>query len=453
MRRLHPAAAALFFRRWVILCLAPLLPVLFQWDWPALALALRQDAALLLALGLAAWLLLHGARWWLDEHKTLYLRWGFGPHAVRCIPLRAIAVVTLERGPLLQLTGAALVTVYPAGGEKPLTLCLTRQEARQLADQLLPLAQPDIRWRPAGAERWSAALLGANGLSSLALAALALRRSQSLPGAQDLALEQLDRLAALAARWMPAGLAWLLAAAALWYGLNLARAADHAARLETARAGDILWSRGGLWRQTECRLHLSQLSYAELRASPAGWLLHRRPLYLAAGTWRSALPLAAPRPVDHPRVEDLLPGFCLPPPVRPDLERRSHTFFRPAGMGLGICLVLALLSRRVMPALTAPLLLLTAACGLLLGGGLAGYLREGAWPRQGRLTACVQRGLRLHMIWLPRPALALEDRQNPWSTLAQRTNLTLRLPGRVRIRVRSIPIRDAEACLQLLEYE
>ena len=105
------------------------------------------------------------------------------------------------------------------------------------------------------------------------------------------------------------------------------------------------------------------------------------------------------------------------------------------------------------PALTAPLLLLTAACGLLLGGGLAGYLREGAWPRQGRLTVCVQRGLRLHMIWLPRPALALEDRQNPWSTLAQRTNLTLRLPGRVRIRVRSIPIRDAEACLQLLEYE
>ena len=62
MRRLHPAAAVLFFRRWVIVCLAPLLPVLFQWDWPALALALRQDAALLLALGLAAWLLLHGAR-------------------------------------------------------------------------------------------------------------------------------------------------------------------------------------------------------------------------------------------------------------------------------------------------------------------------------------------------------------------------------------------------------
>ena len=159
-----------------------------------------------------------------------------------------------------------------------------------------------------------------------------------------------------------------------------------------------------------------------------------------------------PRPVDQPRVEDLLPGFCLPPPVRPDLERRSHTFFRPAGMGLGICLVLALLSRRVMPALTAPLLLLTAACGLLLGR--PGRVSAGGrLAPAGRLTVCVQRGLRLHMIWLPRPALALEDRQNPWSALAQRTNLTLRLPGRVRIRVRSIPIRDAEACLQLLEYE
>ena len=255
---------------------------------------------------------------------------------------------------------------------------------------------------------------------------------------------------------MPAGLAWLLAAAALWYGLNLARAADHAARLETARAGDILWSRGGLWRQTECRLHLSQLSYAELRASPAGWLLHRRPLYLAAGAWpgRSALPLAAPRPVDQPGWKTC----CLGSACRRLYGRTWNGAATPSsglrGMGLGICLVLALLSRRVMPALTAPLLLLTAACGLLLGGGLAGYLREGAWPRQGRLTVCVQRGLRLHMIWLPRPALALEDRQNPWSALAQRTNLTLRLPGRVRIRVRSIPIRDAEACLQeLLEYE
>lgn len=453
MKRLHPAAAVLFFRRWVILCLAPLLPVLFRWDWPALTLALRQDAALLLALGLAAWLLLHGARWGLDDQQALCLRWGFGPHALRRIPLRAIAVVTVEQGPLLQLTGAALVTVYPAGGEKPLAFCLTRREARQLADRLLPLAPADIRWQPNGAERRAAALLGANGLSSLALAALALRRSQSLPGAQDLALEQLDRLAALAARWMPAGLAWLLAAAALWYGLNLARAADHAARLETARAGDLLWSRGGLWRRTECRLRLSQLSYAELRLSPAGRLLHRRPLYLAAGAWRSPLPLAAPRPADQPRVEDLLPGFRLPPPVRPDLAGRSLVFFWPAGAGLGICLVLALLARRLLPALTVPLALLAAACGLLLGGALAGYLREGAWPRQGRLTVCVQRGLRLHMIWLLRPALALEGRQSPWSAQARRTNLALRLPGRTRILVRSIPLGDAGACFRLLEDE
>lgn len=451
MKRLHPAAAVLFFRRWVILCIAPLLPVLFQWDWPALALALRQDTALLAALGLAAWLLLHGARWGLDPQQGLCLRWGFGPHAVRRIPLRAIAVVTVERGPLLQLTGAALVTVYPAGGEKPLALCLPRREARQLADQLLPLAPAQIRWRPTGAERRAAALLGANGLSSLALAVLALRRSQQLPGAQDLALEQLDRLAALAARWMPAGAAWLLAAAALWYGLNLARAADHAARLETARAGDLLWSRGGLWRQTECRLRLDQLSYAELRLSPAGRLLRRRPLYLAAGAWRSALPLAAPRTADQARVEDLLPGFRLPPPVRPDPAGRSLVFFWPAGAGFGICVVLALLARQLLPALTVPLVLLAAVFGLLLGGALAGYLREGAWPRQGRLTVCIQRGLRLHMIWLPRPALALRGQQSPWSAQAGRTHLVLHLPGRVRIKVRSIPVREAAACFRLLE--
>ena len=57
------------------------------------------------------------------------------------------------------------------------------------------------------------------------------------------------------------------------------------------------------------------------------------------------------------------------------------------------------------------------------------------------------------MIWLPRPALALERRQSPWSAQARRTNLALRLPGRTRILVRSIPLGDAGACFRLLEDE
>ena len=282
-------------------------------------------------------------------------------------------------GGRLQLTGAALVTVYPAGGEKPLTLCLTRQEARQLADQLLPLTQPDIRWRPAGAERWSAALLGANGLSSLALAALALRRSQSLPGAQDLALEQLDRLAALAARWMPAGLAWLLAAATLWYGLNLARAADpcrpagdHPGRGYPVEPGRAV-AADQVPKAAPEPAELCRAAGQPGRVASAPPPLISGGGGLAFGPAPGRPPSGGPAPGGRPAAWVLPAAACAAGPGT------AQPHLLPAcGDGAGH---LPGLSAAVppgrMPALTAPLLLLQAACGLLLGGGLAGYLAGG----------------------------------------------------------------------------
>ena len=49
------------------------------------------------------------------------------------------------------------------------------------------------------------------------------------------------------------------------------------------------------------------------------------------------------------------------------------------------------------------------------------------------------------------PDTALTLRQSPWAVQARRANLTLACPGRVRYRVRSVPLADAAACLSALE--
>ncbi len=83
MRRLHPAAAVLFsgggsFYVWPRCCRC-----CSSGTGPPGAGA-AAGCRLLLALGLAAWLLRRPLV--AGRTQTLYLRWGFGPHAVRCIP-------------------------------------------------------------------------------------------------------------------------------------------------------------------------------------------------------------------------------------------------------------------------------------------------------------------------------------------------------------------------------
>ncbi len=220
-------------------------------------------------------------------------------------------------------------------------------------------------------------LLGANGLSSLALAALALQRSQSLP-AQDLALEQLDRLAAgcpLDARrsGLAAGCGSPVVRAEPGPGRRPCRPAGD------RRAGDILWSRGGLWRQTECRLHLSQLSYAELRASPAGWLCTAALISggggLAFGPALAA-PSGGPAPGGRPAAWVLPAAACTAGPGT------AQPHLLPAcGDGAGH---LPGLSAAVPPGDARPDCTAAAAtaCGLLLGR-TGRVSAGGAWPRQG----------------------------------------------------------------------
>ena len=140
---------------------------------------------------------------------------------------------------------------------------------------------------------------------------------------------------------------------------------------------------------------------------------------------------------------------CLALPYRP--KRRwtpqaaaSRRFFLPAGIPCGLCLLLTAVSRYTLPALTVPLLVVTAVFAALLVGAYNGWRKEGIWLQNGRLTLRWQHGFHLHDICVLCPVPALTALQSPWAAAVHRTNLTLTFPGGVKCKVRSV---SAANCL------
>ena len=290
--------------------------------------------------------------------------------------------------------------------------------------------------------------------ASLALVALAIRQTRQLPlDAETLAFAHLGHLAAFAARWLPAGAAWLLTLATALFGASLARSFAQAVHYEVWHTAAQLGSRGGWLSRFEFRVRSSEISYADVRVSPIARLMKRWPVFVVAGSCRPELPLFVYRSGQEELFRELLPEFRMPPDTRHDLTHRSAVFFAPAGIPFGLCLLLVLASRSVLPALTGTLLIPTAVFAVFLAGGLMGWLKEGIWLREGRFTLRRQKGVYLHCICVFHPDVCLRTFQSPWAARYQRMTLTLALPGQVRLKVRSIPVRDAAPCLNALEQE
>ena len=142
---------------------------------------------------------------------------------------------------------------------------------------------------------------------------------------------------------------------------------------------------------------------------------------------------------------ELLPEFRMPPDLLARTEQRSLIFFAPAGIPFALCLLLTLVSATVLPQLTVTLLIPTFFFGALLAGAAAGYRRE------GRMTLRRQQGLYLHCICVFHPDVCLTAAQSPWAASVGRTNLTLTFPGWVKLKVRSVPLRDAEKFFRFME--
>ena len=437
-KHFHPLAALHLLRKTLLVYLLPLVQVLFDRNWDALRAALRQELVLLVFISAVCWAVYYASRWQVDAEGTVHVSWRLGVRLDRALRAEGLAALVLEQPLLYRLTGACRVVLYPVGQTKTITLYLTRQQAEELADVLLPVTDP-LWHAPKGGEKLAFAVLGANGLSTLALLALAIKQSRPYaPDAQTAAFAHLNRIAAWAARWLPMGTAWLLVLGGVLFCASLVRSAAHAAHYTVWRTESHLGSRGGFVRRYEMRLALEHLSYADLRRSPATWALGCCPVFVTAGSCQPEIPLLVWRE-DGPFLQELLPGFVLPPKAPVDTAGRSiPAFFLPAGIPCGLCLLLTAVSRYTLPALTVPLLVVSAVFAALLVGAYNGWRKEGIWLQNGRLTLRWQHGFHLHDICVLCPVPALTAMQSPWAAAVHRTNLTLTFPGGVKCRVRSV---------------
>ena len=440
-KRFHPFAALHLLRKTILVYLIPPVQVLFARNWAALRAALAQDVLLFALLSGAAWAVLHASGWQMDARGNVLVRWRLGIRLDRTLRADMLAALTIDRPVLYRMAGASRLVLYPAGQKKSLTLILARADAQELADRLLPLEQPVVH-RPHGGEKMVFAVLGANSLSTLALLALALRQSQPYaPDAQTLAFAHLSHLAAFAARWLPMGTAWLLVLTGWLFCISLARSAAQVARYTVWRTDTQLGSRGGLLRRYEMRLCRSHLNYVDLRRSPVTRVLHYCPVFVTAGSCAPELPLFVWKE-GTPLLQELLPGMALPPDTAPDIARRSKMYFLPAGLPLGLCLLLTAVSRYTLPALTVPLLVPDAFFSALLAAAVVGYRREGVWLQNGPLTLRRQHGFHLHCVCALHPDVCRTVQQSPWAVAARRANLTLTFPGRLKQKVRSVALAD-----------
>lgn len=451
-KHLHPFAALQIFRKTLALYLVPLVNVLFERNWEALRAALRQDIVLFLLVCGVSWVILRASSWSLDENGTLCLHWKLLFRFDRTVRGASLAALTIERPFYFRLAGASRVTLYPMGEPKKrtLTLCLTKGDAAQLADQLLPVEAPSLH-RPKGGERAALGLLGANGLSTLALFLLAIRQSRQGPDRYELAFAQISFLAGLAARWLPTGAAWLLAFAGFLLGLSLIRSFVQTVHYEVWHTADQIGSSGGWLDRFEIRVKTAEISYADVRFSPFARLLRRWPVFVTAGGCSPELPLFVYRSGEEALFRELLPEFRMPPDLLARTEQRSLIFFAPAGIPFALCALLTLISIYTLPSLTVTLLFPTVFFAAGLAGGMMGYRREGIWLRDGQLTLRRQRGIYLHSICVFHPDLCLTANQSPWAANVDRINLTFAFPGRVKLTVRSVPWRDAQKCFEFLE--
>lgn len=396
-KRFHPFAVLHLLRKTILVYLLPLVQVLFARNWAALWAALAQDVLLLALLSMVCWEVLRVSGWQMDAHGNLLVRWRLGIRLDRTLRADMLAALTIDR---------------------------------------------PVVYRPHGGEKMVFAVLGANGLSTLALLALALRQSRPYaPDAQTLAFAHLSHLAAFAARWLPMGTAWMLVATGWLFCISLARSAAQVAHYTVWRTAAQLGSRGGLLHRYEMRLCRAHLNYADLRRSPVTRALHYCPVFVSAGSCAPELPLFVWKE-GTPLLQELLPGVALPPDTAPDITRRSKIYFLPAGLPLGLCLLLTAVSRTTLPTLTLPLLVPDLFFAALLAAAFVGYRREGAWMQDDHLTLRRQKGFHLHCVCALHPDLCLTVQQSPWAVAAHRANLTLIFPGRLKQKVRSVALTE-----------
>ena len=190
-------------------------------------------------------------------------------------------------------------------------------------------------------------------------------------------------------------------------------------------------------RRYEMRLALEHLSYADLRRSPATWALGCCPVFVTAGSCQPEIPLLVWRE-DGPFLQELLPGFALPPKAPVDTAGRSiPAFFLPAGIPCGLCLLLTAVSRYTCPphgaAAGGHCCVCRPACECVQRLAQRGHLAAKR-PPDPALAARLPSARHLRAL----PCSGPDGPAVAMAAAVRRTNLTLTFPGGVKCRVRSV---------------
>lgn len=392
----------------------------------------------------------------MDDTGVFHLYWRLGIRLDRALRGEMLAALTIDRPLLYRMAGASRLTLYPVGAvqKHTLSVCLPKADAEAVADQLMPLVNPTLH-RPAGGERAALGFLGANGLSTLALFVLAVRQTRDVPDWNPAVFAQIqvNFLAQFAARWLPAGAAWLLAAAGFLLGASLMRSFAQTVHYTVWHTADQIGQPGRLAgalrvpgadkRDQLCRCpHLPRRPADETLAGLCnrGRLLPRAAAVRLPQRRGGIVPGAAARSSGcrltcWPAPSSAVSSFL-------HLARHSLCPLPPADAGLG---------HSAAPADRDP------AHPHALLWGTAGRGR-GRLPTGGPLAAGGphdpgggQQGLYLHCICVFHPDVCLTAAQSPWAASVGRTNLTLTFPGWVKLKVRSVPLRDAENFFRFME--
>lgn len=448
LNRFHIFYSLHFVRKWVLLCLVPMVRALVRFDWPSLVLALRQDAvilALILIFSAASW---YKAGWQLNS-DLLTARMGLLLQARRQVRRTELASVVITRPFLFRLVGASRLTLYMQRSRPAaLTLYLPREDAARLAQALMPAEEEQPVFAPVGAEKLSLTVLGFNVTLTGLMALYSARKTAAAldPGLERAAWEQLLRVEALVGQVLPAGLAWLVTLSLLFYAALLGYNFLCRAGLKVARGPAVMVARYGLLRLTERRIRLSAVTGCTVQVTPAARLLGRYPVYLSAGFDKGMeAPLFLCKKGEWNSLRRLMPGLHLPPSRYGPAKGRSRVaFFWLPGGGAALCLAGLALGPRLWPGYGFVFLLglaFFAALGLVAAEG---YRREGAGRRKGSLTLCFTRRLTRYEVCLFTDRLSTAFWQNPFSRRKGRGTLLVKLPAGF-YKIRSLRAGDAAA--------
>lgn len=446
--RFHIVFIVKYIRYGLILCLVPMIQALVRFDLPSLTTALRQDAAILVGMAFFSFVIWRRCGFELTD-RQLTLRRGILFHRRQVIRPAHLAAIQLDRPIYLRLVGCTRVRLFAASSASfgQVQFYLPRRQAAVLAECLMPVQSASSFFAPTGAERLRFTMLSANLVTTSLLVIFSARQTQELLGENlgvdlgSLAIANLERLERLAEVFLPAGLAWLFTLIFTLWGLALFSSLLATANFRVSRSGGVILAKGGRINLTERRILASAVSYCDIRVTPVSRLLRRYPVFLCAGSYTGDdLPILVYGKGRDALLQALMPRFTAPSPVAGITANRSWPqFLWKSGALLGFCGLLWVVSIWQLPQITPLLLVPLGLCAGLVAASVEGWFTEGvAHNPNGTLEICYTRLFSRHQLCVFTPNLSLASIQTPFSEAVGRCTLTIFLPCRRRIQVRSI---------------